>query len=181
MTKEQPCPDEFLAKFGIGVAEGMIPMKKIFLDDGNQAVMACSNCFKTSPVSGADYQAVEGMVKIRLQCECGASDAVILERRKYFRKEVRLPGIFMEKHDDLGKPVQIQNLSVTGMAVRLSDSNGVRIGDKITVEFQAGPDGDKLIRKDAVIRHIEGDLVGMEFSGDIEYPDSQTICSLIFA
>jgi c-di-GMP-binding flagellar brake protein YcgR len=104
---------------------------------------------------------------VRVKCPCGHHYPVTLERRKYFRKSVNLNGSFFETVN--GRPVDrgqmaVLDLSRTGMRIRLRERRPVQIGDTLLVEFQLDDRQQSLIRRESIVRRIDGADLGTEFA-----------------
>jgi hypothetical protein len=65
--------------------------------------------------------------------------------------------------------MKVTNISRFGLEFNCSESEILKVGDRIEVEFRLDDKSRSLIRKKSIIRKIEGKTVGAEFSFPDEY------------
>ena len=65
-------------------------MKKVYVDDANQATIICPKCGLKKNVDVTNFKNTQK--KLKAKCRCGEVFRLTLELRKHFRKKVRLNG-----------------------------------------------------------------------------------------
>jgi hypothetical protein len=140
--------------------------QKIFIGDKSQAVIRCSNCGKTKTV---DVESIRHIRKpIRVKCGCACVFNVVLEERKYYRKETTLSGV-CSKGGQNGSPfpITVENLSRSGVGFVVYDKgvtvNGIQQNDTLNIEFRLDNKTKALIRSKIIVRFIRDNYVGAEF------------------
>ncbi len=154
-------------------------MTSFYVDKDNKATIVCPGCGKSKVIDASRFMRADGPVKIKLKFKCGYCaqkqkktelagnnvnpiHIITLERRKFYRKKVNLPGTFI---DPRGKKagIQIIDLSRTGLKFKLDFPWPVRCEDTISVEFHLDNAAKTLIKKKAQVKKINGLLVSAEF------------------
>src|SRR5512147_1120175 len=87
-------------------------MQKVYLDENNAITVSCPRCSKSRTIDATPFLKSQGTVKLTYRfkctyCDCGHkecadckvdnctngnSNIIAIERRKFFRKKVDLPG-----------------------------------------------------------------------------------------
>lgn len=142
-------------------------VNKLFLTDDNKATLACPECERSRVIDASPYIAMSRVVRIRVKCPCGHAHTAQLERRRFFRKPVHLPGQYFQspggRHVGRGT-MAVLDLSRTGVRMRLGNHRQLRIGDRVVVEFQLDDGKRSTVRQETVIRRIDGSDLGAEFA-----------------
>jgi hypothetical protein len=107
------------------------------------------------------------MVKVNVKCPCGHAYKAILEKRKQYRKETNLPGTYIHFID--GQPqnrglLTIEDISTTGVKIKLNVKQNFAIGDQMKVEFHLDDAQRTLIKKTVIIRNQRDEFIGAEFA-----------------
>lgn len=158
---------------------------KIFVSTSNTAVFECPQCKKSRNVDVSKYKQIDKEVKIKVNCSCGHSYPVILERRRHYRKRVNLAGTY-------GLPVTggsakkgvmtVKDLSRSGLRIKISGQPDFDIGDMLMVEFHLDDATRSLIRKEAIVRKISELNIGLEFSAmDSSDPGDKALGFYLFS
>ncbi len=139
---------------------------KVFITSEGQATFVCPECERSRTVAVAENEKLARAARVRVKCPCGHQYPVTLERRQFFRKAVNLSGSFFQtvngRHVD-GGTMAVVDLSRTGMRLRLNEKRPLRIGDTLLVEFHLDDRQHSLIRRESVVRRIDGSDLGAEF------------------
>ncbi|AOY59890.1 MULTISPECIES: PilZ domain-containing protein [Desulfococcus] len=136
---------------------------KAFIDNSGEAVIKCPRCHATRVVDVKEYSRLDHIVRFKVTCPCKHVYRVILERREFFRKPVRLTGVCRMREGVPAVDIHIHNLSRKGLRIELMKDDPPAIGDKVTVEFRLDDEKKTLIRKEALVRTLMGRFVGLEF------------------
>lgn len=159
-------------------------MQKAFISSDNKATLACPECDRSRTFDVTPYLKVSKAVTIKVKCPCGNRFPVQLERRRHFRKSVHFEGTFSRtaqgRDVDRGR-VAVLDLSRTGVKLRLNDNSSLGVGDTILLEFELDDSKRSRIRKESIIRRIDGFDLGAEFaSTDPSDPDAKAIGFYLF-
>lgn len=144
-------------------------IQPVFVNSENKANFTCPNCTKAKTVDISKLEINKKKLNIRVKCSCGHIYPVLLERRKFYRKKTSLPGIFVLEQNLKEFSMKVTNISRFGLEFNCFESEMLKVGDRIEVEFRLDDKFRSLIRKKSIIRKIEGKTVGAEFSFPDEY------------
>ena len=144
---------------------------KIYINSDNTATFTCPECGKTKNADVSRFANREKTVKIKATCACGHSYNVFLERRRQFRKNTNLPGIFRctpESTRVLTTPYKDQMLVVdisrTGLRLKILSMPNLHVGDQLNVEFNLDDKNQSLISRDVIIKNINAPYVGVQYA-----------------
>jgi len=140
--------------------------EKIYITSQQMATFVCPKCSRSKTVSVSKYANVDKLIKVNVKCPCGHAYTSILEKRKRYRKTTSLPGSFIHFID--GRPVNrgvltVEDISATGMKLKLNAPQGFTVGDYMEVDFNLDDKDRTLIKKRVIVRNINGPFVGVEF------------------
>lgn len=140
--------------------------QKLYIYNGKTAFL-CPACNKMTTLIVSDYIELETIVHVACECLCGYSQTAFLERRRYQRKEITLPGIFSRYREGRRvekKPIVVMELSLSGMRFSPHMEPGFVIGDAIWIKFNLNNYEKSLIKKEAMVVNIRPEKqVGVEF------------------
>ena len=118
-------------------------------------------------------------MEIESTCTCGYTWTSILERRKHFRKPVKLRGhysfrndVFLEEGLSAGSFVgkgkmKVVDLSLKGLKIELKKKPELHINDLLSVEFRLKDRKRTVIRENASVKSINGRFVGSAFGPEV--------------
>lgn len=147
-------------------------VEKIFMADDNVAVFICPACKQAKRVDVSKYQNIEKASRIKCKCPCGHTYTVILEKRKFYRKTTRLPGVYVNFIPSFGNnfceeigrgALVITDLSRTGMQFSLNMEQNFKPEDKLMIEFYLDDQQKTLVKKSVFVKNINGLEIGAEF------------------
>jgi len=109
-------------------------------------------------------------IKLKVACSCGHHYPVFLDKRKKFRKQADLEGIYKDIKGHPEKPdaaytgrLNVLDLSLNGVRVRLRDKPHFVVGDTLALEFTLNDKNRSLIKKNVVVRSINDLAAGFEY------------------
>lgn len=145
--------------------------KTVFISSNNMATFICPKCSKAKTVNVEQYAQMNKKVKVKCSCVCGHQFTRELEQRKLYRKKVNFPGKFTIQTK--GKPMDkgtmvVQDISRTGLKLKLSVQQKLNIGDVMAVEFHLDDNRRTFMRKKVIVKNVYGPNVGVSFSPDEE-------------
>ncbi len=136
---------------------------KVFINEKNMATFICPECQKAKTTNVAKYKHIETAIKVNCKCPCGHKYKVLLERRKFNRKELNLPGKYIcLKNDDRGL-MTVADISRTGLGLRLNVERKFDKGEKLLLEFNLDDRERSFIKREVYVRSVNGLAVGCEF------------------
>jgi hypothetical protein len=157
-------------------------MQTAYINDNNRVVLTCPSCKKTREIDATPYMeaAGEAIIAIKFKCsacdcghqsckECnnancstGNTNVIYLERRKFFRKKVSLPGHIRDHKRRFS--VTILNLSRTGLKIKVRSAQTFQPGQKLVVTFTLDDAKASIIEKEIVVRAARPDILKCEFT-----------------
>lgn len=76
----------------------------------------------------------------------------------------------------------VRDLSRAGLKMLLNENSSLRVGDKILVEFQLDDPKSSNIRKEGIVRRVDGFDLGAEFlPADPSDPNTRALSFYLFA
>ena len=140
--------------------------EKVYITSQQMATFVCPKCSRSKTINVSKYTDLDKLIKINVKCPCGHAYSSILEKRKQYRKKTNLPGTYIHLVD--GRPrnrgiMTVENISATGLKLRLNAPLNGTIGDHLDVEFNLDDHNRALIKKHVIIRNISGSNLGVEF------------------
>jgi len=142
-------------------------IKTVYISSTNHATFTCPECEATKTVDVTRYAQMDQTVKVKSKCSCGYTWTSVLEKRKVYRKGVRLPGTFTHLVDN--NPVEkgsmvVTDISAGGLKIKMLEPVDLRMNDKLRVEFQLDDARQTPISKDVLVKNIDGINIGVAFS-----------------
>jgi hypothetical protein len=139
---------------------------KVFLSDSGKATVKCPSCHKchhTTVPKHFHNKPVQG------KCICGESFPLLFDSRKYYRKEVRLPGEYWNTcgEKDL---MTVTTLSFSGAGFEAGRRNlSIHSGEIIRLNFLLRNSDKIWIKSKALVKRVSGNQVGVDFMGMDEH------------
>ena len=142
---------------------------RIFANN-NQATFICPKCDVTRTADVSKLLKFEIQIKINCKCKCGHQFKSIIERRKFYRKDIDIKGFFYSLNDFKKTFMTIKDISRSGCKIKINSyNNGFLFGEKVFLEFNLDDSLKSLIRKEATIRSVNGTYIGIEFDTIDQY------------
>ncbi|MDM8551885.1 PilZ domain-containing protein [Desulfobacterales bacterium HSG2] len=135
--------------------------KKVFINNYKKASFTCPKCKKRKMLNVAGYRNIQEEVRITHRCSCGNDYTLLLERRMFPRKIVHLPGSYIWK--ERRKTMIVKDISRGGVKLELETEKGMKIGDRLVIEFCLDDPRQTLIHKEVTVRYERGPCIGVEF------------------
>lgn len=149
---------------------------KVYVNDDQTATFVCPECQKPTVKNVSKYMARNELVNLKVTCSCGHTYSAFLEKRKKFRKQTNLSGIYKYPGTNADKQLTettgkltVTDISFTGLRVRLPLPPRFAVGDKIHVEFTLNDQNQSLIRKEVLVRNTSGLYAGLEYAFNQSY------------
>ncbi|HHC25041.1 MAG TPA: PilZ domain-containing protein [Desulfobacterales bacterium] len=137
--------------------------QKIFINNDNAITFECLKCKKKIAMDFSKYTDMDEILMLEYRCKCGYSASVLVERRKFHRKEVSLSGKYILCRGKIKGSMTLKDLSRGGLKFELEAERDMKIGDKVFVVFRLDDGLNTLIKKDVFIRSVSNLNIGAEF------------------
>jgi hypothetical protein len=125
--------------------------ERIFVSSGLTAKLSCPYCGVSKQKDVSKFMGHETSVKLKYKCSCKKTVSVILERRRYARKNVRLKGCFMESSKI--HPILIENISKKEVQI-LSKTLPLKRDQRIEIEFTLDDPNKSTVLRDVRVKNI---------------------------
>jgi hypothetical protein len=141
-------------------------IERVFITSQNTAKFECPRCQRSKVADVSKYSNLDKKVQIKVKCPCGNKFAVLLERRKHYRKETNISGSFIHYID--GKVsgrglMTVCDLSLTGMQLKVDYEYLFSVGDVLEVRFLLDTPPRKAMHKKVIVKNVNLPYVGAEF------------------
>jgi hypothetical protein len=139
---------------------------KVFLSGSGRTTEKCPLCGKCHHTTIPKHLHNK---PVRGKCNCGESLPVLFDSRKYYRKEVRLPG---EYWNTLGEKdlMTVTTLSFSGAGFKAGRLNpSIKSGETIRLNFLLKSKDKIWISSTAVVRPVKGNQIGVDFTAMDEH------------
>ena len=134
--------------------------EKVFVNNDNKVRFVCPECGETVVMDVSEYKTINKAVIIEHWCECGSRRTMFLERRKFHRKQVNIPGTYTLKGEVAKRPMTVKDLSRAGLRFESGEKRDLKIGDRLTAEFRLN---NIMIKKEICVKMISGHEIGSEY------------------
>ncbi|MFO7495842.1 MAG: PilZ domain-containing protein [Desulfobacterales bacterium] len=151
--------------------------EKVYINRDDSATFVCPQCHRSKTVDVSHYMKVNRSVKVKCRCSCGHAYAVLLERRRHYRKPANLPGVYTHlvagKQIDRG-PMNVIDVSRSGLKLQpvSGTQRSFQVGEKLLVEFQLDDKTKSHLKKEVVVRTVTRQFIGTEFVADNYYENA---------
>ncbi len=149
-------------------------IKKLFVGADGKVSYTCAECGRTKEIDVSKYLNLNKEIRFKSKCPCGDQKRLLVERRDSFRKNTQLSGLYLyEKNTDemagnansamIKKPIEVVNLSSSGLRFRIMEKHRLKVGDTGIAEFVLNNKHRTLISQKVEIKNIKDDEVGARF------------------
>ncbi len=141
--------------------------QKVFITSNDTATFVCPQCGNTSIVNVAKYAGTSKKVSVNCNCNCGHLFKVILEKRRQYRKETNIPGMYFYRMEngDIDKGImRVVDISSNGLKLKLNVERKFKGGEMLRVEFHLDDKRRTFIEKRVIVRNAHKNLVGTSFA-----------------
>ena len=135
---------------------------RVYSKDDDKVIFICPFC-------GVHHEEIipagqEPHEKIITACPCGNTYTVQIESRKFYRKKTCLEGLYKKLTPmQVSGKIFVVDISVHGCRFDASIGHHLKPGDHIGVAFNLNDAQHRLIKKEAIVRSVEGRYVGCQF------------------
>ncbi len=136
-------------------------MKKIYVDDTNQAAIICPKCELEKKIDVTGFK--DTHKRLKAKCRCGEIFRFTLEYRKHYRKKVRLPGEYFVQGKDEKGDIIIEDISASGIRFASLKPHYISRNDTVELKFALDNPMKTQIQELVKIRWIIDHNVGAEY------------------
>lgn len=138
--------------------------QKVFVNDDFEGIVVCPQCEKRKRANFSTFRGRKNRT-LKAKCICNTRFDIVVDFRRSYRKKTDITGMYtrLSYKKDKGE-MHILNLSAYGIGFRTSTMPVFSIGDKVRLQFTLDDKKKSEIEKDAIVRNVEGDYVGCEFT-----------------
>ena len=156
-----------------------MPIQNLNVRKDKQVTLSCPDCLLVREISVDKYMGRKHFLKVN--CPCGTTYGVNLNFRKHYRKQVSIGGYYT--YDDIVSVVKtgstssvpincrIKNISMGGLGFAALDRMKTQLGDTLKVIFTLDKVPPETIEKEVVVRFINDNYIGCEFSEESGFSD----------
>jgi hypothetical protein len=137
--------------------------QSVFVNSENKAIFTCPQCTKSKTVDVSKILFSANKINLKIKCPCGNIFPVRIERRKFYRKETNLRGVFLFENNSQEFPMIVNNISRSGIQFTSSKTENLKLDDQVLIQFRLDDKSRSLIKKKGIIRRIEGMTIGIQF------------------
>ena len=147
---------------------------KVHVRPDDTALLTCPHCSRQKIAPVCSFKGCKSRIKIK--CGCKNVFTVDLEFRRYIRKKTNLLGKFTNhSQKNIRGDIIVKNLSLGGLAFATIDIDKFENGDEVEVSFKLDDQDRTTIRKEAIIRNIQKNIVGCEFEKLSQYAPNRAL------
>ena len=139
-------------------------MEVVSIREGKKVKLKCPSCRLEWDADVSKLYNIQSKVIFKARCQCGHSWNCRLEKRKNFRRVVSLPGTYkyiLQKDVSCNGNLEVLDISLKGLKIRLDKERQVQIDDIIEVEFQMDDKAKKIKTRQVIVRNINGKILGV--------------------
>ena len=156
--------------------------KKVYVTESNTITLGCPKCGRFKDVDITPLMRREGNVHLSYRfrcstCDCGhisceecgeencsngQTNLIQIERRRYFRKKVDLPGSLSDNNKKQ-YPVRVRNLSHNGVELVIRTPHSFVADQELFIQFTLNDTKKTFIEKTIIVRKVEKFNIKAEF------------------
>ncbi len=139
-------------------------LKIVHVDGDNFGIISCPYCGAKKRVSAGKFKGQQH--KLTVRCKCHNCFDVQLNFRRYYRKNVVLPGKVMISSSNMSdwKEMTVYDLSRSGLRFKILEHAVINKGDALRVRFSFKTKKSVLFDKEVTVTFVDGDFLGCEFT-----------------
>ncbi|NLI33339.1 MAG: PilZ domain-containing protein [Deltaproteobacteria bacterium] len=137
--------------------------QRIYVNERGEATIVCGSCGKRKTVNVRRHMAA--LKPVNVSCSCGFIFPITFEKRKHFRKSVRIPGdyILLQGYQEKGT-MTVRDLSRTGVAFEAHQDTRMKSGHMVKVFFVLDDRDKTEITKNVIVKNVDGRRIGASFA-----------------
>jgi len=137
-------------------------MKKVYVDENNQARFICPKCGFEKNLDAMNFRNTKNIVKG--ECRCEESFQFFLEYRRHHRKDVSLSGEYIVPKSGEKGGLTVNQLSLSGIRFESLKPHQISKDDILEVKFKLDNLKKSEIRKPVKVIWTKDRIVGGQFN-----------------
>jgi hypothetical protein len=139
-----------------------------YVRDDETATLICPACKTVKHITAGKFR--QGKHAVTVHCICQQTFNVLFDFRKYYRKQVNLPGTYeiISKGSIGGSVIQINNISRSGLRFTVSGLHRIEEGQKLRVEFELNDKKKTLLTREVIVKEVQQNTIGCQFKENVE-------------
>lgn len=134
---------------------------RAFIGSQGMASYICPSCHTVGSAELPSQRSSIKPIRVSVRCDgCGSGLDLLVERRAFARKSVRLPGTLVHDKHHRAQPMTVLDLSRGGVGFETDHPRELKPGDKLTLEFVLER---TTIRRTVRVCSVAGRRVGAAF------------------
>ncbi len=134
-----------------------------YVDIKDQVTIICPACQHKKSLDASKFKDATGAFKVR--CQCGEEFRCLFEFRKYFRKEVKLPGDYVNLKTGARGKMTVDSISMEGLGMVLEENHDVEAGHMLAVTFVLDNKLQTEVKRSVKVTSVRGQSAGGMFVG----------------
>lgn len=148
-------------------------VSKVYADMNCQASITCPHCGFTKCLDVSSFKATKK--RLKATCKCGREFSFELDFRMTFRKEVQLPGTYVNLRNRSKGKVVVENISLGGLGFRCEGPFLIDKDDPLEVAFRLDD-----VRASRIVKRVQAKLIRDRYIGAEFYERDAHSASLGF-
>lgn len=142
--------------------------QKVFVKEDGTTLIKCPHCTHARTVSVEKFKNKKKVIKVK--CSCKKSYFVSLELRRMYRKSTNLKGSYLNTSldNEVGMMI-VRDVSMGGIGFEVVGKNRIEKDHELNVTFTLDDSHSSIIKRQVVVRIVNGNYVGCEFTHAFEY------------
>jgi hypothetical protein len=145
---------------------------RVFINDREEGTFICPACNNGVIRDLSQFAQAQTAIRLKCKCNCGNVYRVLLERRRHFRKQVNLVGIFLfpgSKGNPMKGLIKVRDISQSGIQFSVNSMPEFDVGDKLIIEFTLDDEERSQIRETGIVQWIQSSNIGLDFQTTDHY------------
>ena len=138
-------------------------MKKVYVDESNQATITCPKCGFEKSLDVIAFKNTKKRIKVK--CKCGETHQITIEFRRQYRKNVSISGEYIDKIKGKRGEIIIRDLSLFGILFESLGTHPISVDDILEVKFKLDNPMRSEICKRVKVKWIKDRMVGAQSVG----------------
>ena len=137
-------------------------VRKIYCGKKSECAVICHYCGQSNRIDAATMELEQ---PVEIKCKCNNCFYIQLEQRQYYRKDVKLTGMFERlspENTEKGKII-IEDISYTGIGCRTVTKHNLNIDDIVQLDFALDDVHNSQITENGIVKDIRDRYLGIAF------------------
>ena len=149
----------------VGSSSGLVE-KSFYVGEHGWVTIVCPHCGKAKDLEATKLPSSK--YKLRVKCKCGNVFVANLESRKKYRKNVEIPGEYLNHtNEDWGKII-IHDISMGGIGFSTVKRHDIMVGDHVELTFTLDTHPPRKVTKEVRILRVNKYTMGSQYIMRVE-------------